>query len=165
MKYLLTCILTCTLICLPSSTIASSSSCNAEKRNSPYDYIVIGSGPGGATIATRLALNNFKVLLIEAGPDYDDDTTRIPELWPLAYLNPQITARFNPYLYSEQNNITIEYSRGITLGGSAHINALFSMMPNPSEWDDIAKLTNDPEWSYKNIKNKYQPLVENCEYC
>ena len=163
----------CLLIYIPISTInylppptsASSNNCNKEKRNSAYDYIVIGSGPGGATIATRLALNNFKVLLIEAGPDYDDDYTRIPELWPLNDFNPQITARFNPYLYSKQENISIEYPRGITLGGSAHINALFSMMANPSEWDDIADWTNDDDWSYNSIKRKYQPLIENCQYC
>ena len=48
------------------------------KENAFYDYIVIGSGPGGSTIAGRLALNNFKVLLIESGPDYADGQTTIP---------------------------------------------------------------------------------------
>lgn len=147
------------------ATSSSTNSCCDEKKQSRYDYIVIGSGPGGTTIATRLALNNFKVLLIEAGPDYDDTITRTPVLWPEAELIPQIAAHFNPYLYSKKENITIEYPRGITLGGSAQINALIAMMANPSEWDDIAKITNDANWNSKNIRNKYQSLVENCEYC
>lgn len=34
-----------------------------------YDYIVVGSGPGGAPIAARLGLAGFRVLVIEAGHD------------------------------------------------------------------------------------------------
>ena len=36
-----------------------------------YDCIVIGSGPGGAPIAWRLASKGMDVLLLEAGPLYD----------------------------------------------------------------------------------------------
>jgi len=34
-----------------------------------YDYIVVGSGPGGAPLAARLGLAGNKVLVIEAGSD------------------------------------------------------------------------------------------------
>jgi NADPH-dependent glutamate synthase beta subunit-like oxidoreductase len=34
-----------------------------------FDYIVVGSGPGGAPVACRLARAGFSVLLIEAGID------------------------------------------------------------------------------------------------
>jgi len=34
-----------------------------------YDYIVVGSGPGGAPLAARLGLAGYKVLVIEAGAD------------------------------------------------------------------------------------------------
>lgn len=146
-------------------SISLTTNCVDEKENAWYDYIVIGSGPGGATVATRLALNDFKVLLIEAGPDYDDIVTRTPVFWPDTYLNPKITARFNPYLYSEDEGIKIEYPRGITLGGSTQINVMIAIMANPSEWDHIEQVTNDPTWNSANIQKKYQPLVENCQYC
>lgn len=32
-----------------------------------YDYIVIGSGPGGGPLASNLARANYSVLLLEAG--------------------------------------------------------------------------------------------------
>jgi choline dehydrogenase len=34
-----------------------------------YDYIIVGSGPGGAPLAARLGLAGQKVLVIEAGDD------------------------------------------------------------------------------------------------
>jgi choline dehydrogenase len=36
-----------------------------------YDYIVVGSGPGGAPLAARLGLAGNKVLVIEAGSDVE----------------------------------------------------------------------------------------------
>ena len=38
-----------------------------------YDYIVVGSGPGGGLVASNLALAGHSVLLIEAGQDASDD--------------------------------------------------------------------------------------------
>jgi choline dehydrogenase len=53
-----------------ASCIPPQSSANASNT---YDYIVTGSGPGGGTIATNLALAGHSVLLIEAGSDASFD--------------------------------------------------------------------------------------------
>lgn len=37
-----------------------------------YDYVVVGSGPGGGPLASRLAIAGYKVLLIDAGDDQGD---------------------------------------------------------------------------------------------
>lgn len=41
------------------------------KKNEKYDCIVIGSGPGGAPFAWRLASKGMNVLILEAGSRYD----------------------------------------------------------------------------------------------
>lgn len=38
-----------------------------------YDYIVVGSGPGGGPLASNLARAGFKTLLLEAGDDESAD--------------------------------------------------------------------------------------------
>lgn len=40
-----------------------------DKKESQFDYIIVGSGAGGGPLAARLALEGKKVLVIEAGPD------------------------------------------------------------------------------------------------
>jgi len=56
--------------------------------NGDFEYIVVGSGAGGGTLAARLAENGRKVLLLEAGGDPHDlkggdelypDKNRLPE--------------------------------------------------------------------------------------
>ena len=41
----------------------------APTANNTYEYIVVGSGPGGGTIAANLAKAGHSVLLLEAGDD------------------------------------------------------------------------------------------------
>jgi choline dehydrogenase-like flavoprotein len=51
----------------------------AEPRADGYEYIVVGSGAGGGTLASRLAREGHSTLLIEAGDDQSsNDNTTIP---------------------------------------------------------------------------------------
>lgn len=49
--------------------------------NSTYEYIIVGSGAGGAPLAARLALAGYSVLLIDAGEDHHmERQVQIPAL-------------------------------------------------------------------------------------
>lgn len=43
--------------------------------NKTYEYIVVGSGPGGAPLASNLARAGHSVLLIEAGDDQTENVS------------------------------------------------------------------------------------------
>jgi choline dehydrogenase len=61
-----------------------------------YDYIVVGSGPGGAPLAARLGLAGNKVLVIEAGSDVtpQDWNITVPLFNSKASEDPQISWDF-----------------------------------------------------------------------
>ncbi len=56
--------------------------------NATYDYIVIGGGTAGLTVATRLAENSFNtVAVVEAGGFYETDNGNITSVPGYSFLN------------------------------------------------------------------------------
>ena len=54
---------------------------SAIAQTQEYEYVIIGSGPGGGTLAANLARANHTVFLIEAGADHGDSLLQqIPSL-------------------------------------------------------------------------------------
>ena len=98
------------------------------------DYLIVGSGAGGATMAYRLACNSSSVLVIERGPRYsaiqdfnDNELEMVRKLYKEGGL--QQTKRFD---------LTI--LQGECVGGSTVINnAICFRMPEPVQ----KKWTND----------------------
>lgn len=139
-----------------------------------YDYIVVGSGPGGAPIATNLAKAGYSVLVLEAGDDQSaDPTTSI-----ISLAGPRDTNSWGFYvrqytdenLHLQNNHLTwrkpdgtlwvgsnasapagstllgVYYPRGASLGGSSVVNAGVAVLPPASDWDYIADVTGDSSW-------------------
>ena len=159
---------------------------------STYDYVIVGSGAGGAPLAARLAMANFSVLLIEAGEDHGKERqTTVPALHPLSTNYEPITWDFFVDHYanetqarrdSKMNYMTpdgdiytglwpkddyeqlgILYPRVGGLGGCTIHNALAVVYPQASDFDSIATLVNDPTWENTNMR-KYFEKLEKCNY-
>jgi len=82
-------LLTQALLCLLATPLFTAPAAAQE-----YDYIVVGSGPGGGPLASNLARANYSVLLIEAG---DASTQGNSGQYP-----PQLTWDFFVKHYSDQ---------------------------------------------------------------
>lgn len=162
------------------------------KDKSEYDYIIVGSGAGGAPLAARLALANFSVLLIEAGEDHAKDRqTSVPAFHPKSSEFKQISWNFFVDHYenetqarrdSKMNYLTpdgdyytglwpedgyeqlgIMYPRVGALGGCTQHNALAMVYPQASDFDNIAALTGDDTWKDDNMRSYFRKL-EHCHY-
>jgi choline dehydrogenase-like flavoprotein len=149
----------------------------ADQPDGDADYIVVGSGAGGGTVAARLAEAGYSVLVLEAGGDPrvpDQADYDVPAFHPFATENPALRWDFfvqhygnaaqqvrDPKFLPQQNGIW--YPRAGTLGGCTAHNAMIFIAPSDSDWDQMADLTGDPSWRSPAMW-KYFQRVENCRH-
>ncbi len=135
-----------------------------------FDFIVVGSGAGGATVAARLANSGHRVLVLEAGVDAGGSPKyQIPAFHALASEEPGLGWSYfvdhydDPILASKDSKMTskgILYPRGGTLGGSTAVNAMIAVLPKPSDWNRLADLTNDTSFASRSMHAYEQRLRE-----
>jgi choline dehydrogenase len=98
---------------------------NSKNLNKKYDYIIVGAGSAGATLAARLSENpSVSVLLLEAGPNYSVKDT--PPLIQTALSNALFqndelrTTYFWPQLKVRRTQVQEPsiYLRGRGMGGT-----------------------------------------------
>ncbi len=116
------------------------------------DFIVIGAGSSGATIASRLSESGtYQVLLLEAGTEGSGYFwSRIPAGVSKLIDNPAVNWCFSAEPDAGSGGRRIEVPRGRMLGGTSSINGMVFMRGQPQDYDHWAQLGNRG-WSWDDV--------------
>lgn len=119
--------------------------------NKRFDYIVVGAGSAGATLAARLSENpENHVCLLEAGGKDSSPFIHIPfGLAAIARLK-GINWNYNTAPQKELNNREMYWPRGKTLGGSSSINAMCYIRGAQADYDKWHKLGAEG-WNWNSV--------------
>jgi choline dehydrogenase-like flavoprotein len=153
----------------------------AEPPAQAYEYIVVGSGAGGGTLAARLAEKGRAVLLLEAGSDAMEiaadrlpEDYQVPAFHACASENPAMKWDFYVRHYGDEERQKrdgkydepkggVLYPRAGALGGCTAHNAMILVYPHNADWEHIEQLTGDSSWNSRRMR-KYFERLEDCRH-
>ena len=115
------------------------------------DYIIVGAGSAGATLASRLSENpDISVILIEAGGQDSHPLFHVPAGYIKLMNKPQYNWMFRNEADEGVAGRQIDMPRGKVLGGSSSINAMLYVRGQAEDYNLWAQRGN-PGWSYEDV--------------
>jgi choline dehydrogenase len=116
-----------------------------------WDYIIVGAGSAGCTLANRLtASGRHSVLLLEAGGRDNWIWFHIPVGYLYAMGNPRADWLYRTEPVPGLNGRALAYPRGRVIGGSSAINGMIYMRGQAADYDHWRQLGN-PGWSWDDV--------------
>ncbi|KAJ9360041.1 CAZyme family AA3 [Paecilomyces variotii] len=139
--------------------------------NATFDYVVVGGGNAGLTIASRLAMNgSASVAVVEAGGFYEVDNSNLTVIPGSATyftgsdpnnFQPLIDWGFNTVPQEYSANRVVHYARGKTLGGSSARNYMLYQRATVDSLQRWADEVDDQSYTFDNLLPYYK---KSCHY-
>lgn len=121
-----------------------------------HSHIIVGAGSAGAIVAARLSENpNTRVLLLEAGPDYTNESMTPADL--LDSKNIAGPAHDWRYTAIPVAGRTMPYQRGKVVGGTSAINAVAALWARPADFHAWEQRGNT-QWRWSDVASWFQRI-------
>ncbi|KAI0067077.1 GMC oxidoreductase [Artomyces pyxidatus] len=128
-----------------------------------FDYVIVGGGTAGLTLASRLSEDPSKsVLVLEAGAaHFNDPSILLPASYAKNFGNPEYDWAFTTAPQAHADGNIYAWNRGKGLGGSSALN--FYVWNRPPAVDiDAWETLGNPGWNWKNYlkySNKSETFI------
>ncbi|PCH94170.1 MAG: oxidoreductase [Rhodobacteraceae bacterium] len=139
---------------------ATVQSYNTKNLQKSYDYIVVGSGSGGAVVAGRLAMEtDASVLLLEAGDTDQVDAVQVPGMWPTNIRSERDWGHVADAADSVNGREMI-MPMGKVVGGGSSINVLVWARGHKNDYDFWANAAGDDSWNYNSVLKIFRRIED-----
>jgi 4-pyridoxate dehydrogenase len=116
-----------------------------------YDYIIVGAGSAGCTLANRLTEDkDSRVLVLEAGGWDRDPLIHIPLAWGKILHDRRHDWGYETEPDPSTGNRRLECMRGKIVGGSSSVNAMAYVRGHRADYDRWAR-NGASGWSYSDV--------------
>lgn len=122
-----------------------------------FDFIVVGSGPGGSTVACRLSeLSGASILVLEAGTANLPEAVEVPYRWNELLLT-ELDWAYNSVPQPGLNNRQVYSAAGRATGGGSILYHMMHVRARPADLDTWA-YNGCAGWSFQDCLPFYQRL-------
>ncbi|KAH6647946.1 choline dehydrogenase [Truncatella angustata] len=118
------------------------------------DYVVVGGGLTGCTLASRLSKSDDRpeVILVEAGPDPSSNPATTGFLSGLSLLGGELDYAYPSEPVANTANRVHYLNAGKALGGGSILNFGAWLRADAADYNEWAEVAGDQRWSYEGLK-------------